>query len=86
LHRASNGLTFVMSDQGHGIDAINLPEVALTRGYTTAASLGMGYKAMIVLADKVYLATGPDGTTVAVEMNLHPPKTISDTIELPETW
>ncbi|MCE5200348.1 PAS domain S-box protein, partial [bacterium] len=47
LHRASNGLTFVMSDQGHGIDAINLPEVALTRGYTTAASLGMGYKAMI---------------------------------------
>jgi hypothetical protein len=42
----------------------------------------MGYKLMITLADKVYLDTGPHGTTVAIEMNLHTCET-SPTYSLP---
>ncbi len=70
LHRRKGKLVFVVSDSGHGIGAMDLPDVALTRGYSTAGTLGMGYKVMIHFADKVYLATGPDGTTVANEMDI----------------
>lgn len=73
LYRQQDGLMFVISDNGPGIEALSLPDVALTRGFSTAGTLGMGYKLMIANADRVYLATGPDGTTVAVEMKLHAP-------------
>jgi anti-sigma regulatory factor (Ser/Thr protein kinase) len=86
LHRQADTLIFVVSDLGPGIEAINLPEVALKRSYTTAVSLGMGYKAMISLADRIYLSTGPTGTTVAIEMHLHKPEKASDLAELPDTW
>ena len=55
-----------------GIQALSIPDVALTRGYSTAGTLGMGYKIMISLADRVYLETGPEGVTVAIEMMLEP--------------
>lgn len=74
LHRQKDGLIAVISDKGSGIDALELPDLALTRGYTTAISLGMGYKAMISLADTVYLATGTYGTIVAICMKYHPDK------------
>lgn len=61
---------FVASDDGPGIEALSLPDVALTKGYSTADSLGMGYKVMIEFADKVYLATSREGTVVAVEMRI----------------
>jgi PAS domain S-box-containing protein len=83
LHKKADRLIFVMSDNGPGIEAITLPEVALKRGYTTAESLGMGYKAIISVADKVYLATGPEGTTVAIEMALH---LTSTSFGIPDTW
>ncbi len=86
LHCTSDGLIFVVSDDGPGIDALALPEVALKRGYTTAISLGMGYKEMISMADKVYLATGPGGTTVAIRMDLHPTQEPSICNNLPDTW
>jgi hypothetical protein len=31
----------------------------------------MGYELMIAVAEKVYLATGPEGTTVACEVAIH---------------
>ncbi|MCL5105618.1 MAG: response regulator [Armatimonadetes bacterium] len=70
LHTVRDGLMLVARDDGPGIEALALPDVALTKGYTTAISLGMGYKVMIELADKVYLATSPEGTIVAIEMAL----------------
>lgn len=70
LHRAQDGFTVVISDSGPGIAAMALPDVALTRNYSTAGTLGMGYKLMIHFADKIYLASGPEGTTVAIEMAL----------------
>lgn len=70
LCTAEDAVILVASDNGPGIDALELPDVALTRGYSTAGTMGMGYKIMIGLADKVYLATGPGGTTVGLEMKL----------------
>jgi PAS domain S-box-containing protein len=86
LHRTGDGLVFVVSDKGPGIEALALPEVALRRGYTTAVSLGMGYKEMISMSDKVYLATGPGGTTVAIRMGLHPSEAPPIYANLPDAW
>lgn len=72
LHKRSNSLIIIVSDNGPGIEALSLPDVALTPGYSTAGTLGMGYTAMLNFADKVYLATGTSGTTVAVEMKFTP--------------
>jgi len=73
LHRLDDTFFVIVTDHGPGILVSNLPELAFKRGYTTAVSLGMGYKAMISLADKVYLATGPDGTVVGIQMALVTP-------------
>jgi PAS domain S-box-containing protein len=73
LCRCNDALLFVMSDNGPGIAAMALPDVALTQGYTTVGTLGMGYKLMIRFIDKIYLSTGPEGTKVALEMSLHEP-------------
>lgn len=70
LHGVSGGLLFVVSDNGPGIGALALPDVALTKGYSTSSTLGMGYKVMIRFADRIYLYTGPDGTTVACLVSL----------------
>ncbi|MHB9022557.1 MAG: PAS domain S-box protein [Armatimonadota bacterium] len=86
LHHAGKALLAVISDRGPGIPAINLPEVALKRGYTTGGSLGMGYKAMISLADHVYLATNPEGTTVGIAMAPQAPSMPSVTEALPDLW
>jgi anti-sigma regulatory factor (Ser/Thr protein kinase)/predicted GIY-YIG superfamily endonuclease len=86
VHRHGDSLLVVISDNGPGIPDLALPEVALKKGYSTAVSLGMGYKAMISIADHVYLATGPDGTIVAIEMKLHPPKPPGILEGLPNTW
>lgn len=85
-HRVDDAPMVVVCDHGPGIDAIVLPEVALKRGYTTAESLGMGYKAMLSIADKVYLATGPWGTTVGIQMSLHAPPKPAVRPLLPDTW
>jgi nitrate/nitrite-specific signal transduction histidine kinase len=68
LYRRDGHLFFLVSDNGPGIPGINLPNVALEEGYTTAGTLGMGYKLIMASCDRVLLATGPEGTTVAMEM------------------
>lgn len=83
LHKQNDDLIIVVSDHGPGIEAVTLPEVALVRGYSTAGTLGMGYKAVLSIADRVYLATGPGGTTVAVEMSLH---AVEHPTAIPDTW
>jgi PAS domain S-box-containing protein len=78
IHTQPGSIITVVSDRGRGIEAMSIPEVALKRGYSTAGTLGMGYKVMTSIADKVYLATGPSGTTVAIEMSVKPPNTKLD--------
>ena len=77
LCHGDDALTFVISDSGPGIGALSLPDVALTKHYSTVGTLGMGYKIMIEFADRVYLSTGPEGTTVAIEMRLQPSPELS---------
>jgi len=86
LHQADDSLMVVVADHGPGMEALTLPEVALTKGYSTTGTLGMGYKAILSVADKVYLATGSSGTTVAILMSLHPKKMELASAGLPDTW
>ena len=72
LHVLEGNLMLLVTDRAGGIETLELPHVALSRGYSTTGTLGMGYKAMIALADRIYLATGPFGTTVAIEMSCLP--------------
>jgi len=69
-YKTNSALIYVVSDKGAGIPYINLPEVALATGYSTAGTAGLGYKLLIACADKVHLATGQKGTTIAVELKL----------------
>jgi PAS domain S-box-containing protein len=74
IHVLHDVIFTVVSDRGPGIEAMSIPQVALEKGYTTAGTLGMGYKVILSIADKVYLATGSWGTTVGIEMNIKAPK------------
>ncbi len=61
-----------ISDKGPGIRAEELPATLFESGYSTKVSLGMGYTLMLQLADTIWLATGPDGTVLQVEMAVQP--------------
>lgn len=83
---SEDSLLLLVADNGHGVQAISIPDVALKRGYTTTISLGMGYMAMISIAGQVYFTTGADGTTVAVEMKLDPVVESPAEIAPSDTW
>jgi PAS domain S-box-containing protein len=61
-------------DSGRGIDLSRLPEATLWRGKSTAGTLGHGFWLMLQACDRVYLLTGPQGTTVVVEQDRTPPQ------------
>jgi PAS domain S-box-containing protein len=54
-------------DKGPGIDFRTLPRATLVRGFSTAASLGMGFTIMLQLCDRVLLCTRPGQTQVGLE-------------------
>jgi anti-sigma regulatory factor (Ser/Thr protein kinase) len=62
-----------ISDTGAGIAVEQLPRATLARGYSTAATLGHGMKMMIQMVDRIFLLTGPDGTTVVLEQDRRAP-------------
>ena len=62
-----------VEDNGKGIATANLPNATLQRGYSTAGTMGHGFKMMLTAADRVYLLTGSAGTTVVIEQNHTPP-------------
>lgn len=68
LHPNAEHLWVRVADCGTGIADLMLPRVVLERGYSTKPSLGMGYTLMLALANRVYLSTGPTGTTVVLEL------------------
>ena len=69
-YKIGDTIVYVVSDNGPGILSINVPDMAFVHGYSTAGTGGLGYKLLIACADKVYLATGPQGTMVAVMIRL----------------
>lgn len=62
-----------VTDHGTGIAMENLPRAALARGFSTKATLGHGLKMMLETADRVFLLTGPTGTTLVLEQDLIAP-------------
>ncbi len=58
-----------ISDKGKGIDLENLPRATLEKGYTTTGTMGHGMKMMLQTSDRVWLLTGPAGTTVVIEQD-----------------
>jgi PAS domain S-box-containing protein len=70
---ATAGVTQVwIQDNGEGI-AEHLIHRAIERGWTTGG-FGQGFWLMLRCADRVYLLTGPNGTTIVLEQERVPPK------------
>ena len=66
---ASDGcLQIAITDEGPGIDFRTLPRATLVRGFSTAASLGMGFTIMLQLCERVLLCTRPGRTEVVLEV------------------
>jgi len=59
-----------VTDEGPGIDFRTLPKATLVRGFSTAASLGMGFTIMLQLCERVLLDTRPGHTEVVLEVAL----------------
>jgi anti-sigma regulatory factor (Ser/Thr protein kinase) len=55
-------------DEGPGIDFRTLPRATLTAGFSTTASLGMGFTIMLQLCERVLLSTQPGRTRVVLEV------------------
>lgn len=63
-----------IEDQGGGIAVENLPRATLEKGFTTAGTLGHGLKMVLQTIDRLWLLTGPGGTTIILEQDrLAPP-------------
>lgn len=62
-----------VEDHGGGIDTENLPKATLARGFSTKATLGHGLKLMLETGDRLFLLTGPSGTTVVLEKDRDKP-------------
>jgi anti-sigma regulatory factor (Ser/Thr protein kinase)/HAMP domain-containing protein len=77
----SDRLIVRVSDAGPGIRAEDLAATILLPGFSTKVSLGMGFTLMLALSDRVWLATGPGGTTVQLEKQLAPPPELDPAIE-----
>jgi ligand-binding sensor protein/anti-sigma regulatory factor (Ser/Thr protein kinase) len=60
-------LQVAISDDGPGIDFRTLPRATLVPGFSTAASLGMGFTIMLQLCERVLLSTRPGHTVVVLE-------------------
>lgn len=58
-----------VEDQGEGITVADLPNATLRRGYSTAGTMGHGFKMILSAVNRVHLLTGDAGTTVVIEQD-----------------
>lgn len=58
-----------VTDNGPGIDFKNLPKATLLPGFSTKATLGVGFTLMLDLSDRVLLSTERGNTTVVLEIS-----------------
>jgi anti-sigma regulatory factor (Ser/Thr protein kinase) len=63
-----------IEDNGTGIAFDDLPKATLARGYSTKSTLGHGLKMILETIDRLYLLTGPGGTTVVMEQDKFEPQ------------
>lgn len=62
-----------VSDDGNGIATHHLPRAVLQKGFTTAGTMGYGFKMMVQTCDRMWLLTGGQGTTIVLEKDKIPP-------------
>ncbi len=62
-----------VDDDGFGIDSLLIPQATIGKGFSTKSSMGFGFTLMLEVADKILLATGPEGTTVLLMKYLNAP-------------
>ena len=67
IYRKEHAVQVSVEDEGPGIDFRTLPRATLLPGFSTQASLGMGFTIMLDLADRVLLTTRPGRTEVVLE-------------------
>jgi anti-sigma regulatory factor (Ser/Thr protein kinase) len=75
-----------IADTGPGISTLTIPSAMLRRGYSTKASLGMGFSIMLDASDRVLLSTGPEGTTVILFKRLGEEIPRISLADLADTW
>lgn len=75
--RAAGSVQIRVTDSGAGIAVEKLPQATLQRGYTTAGTFGHGFKMLLQTVDRLWLLTGPTGTTVVLE---------KDQRDVPPAW
>ena len=63
-----------VTDKGKGIAPDEIHKATLQTGYTTAGTLGHGFSLLLKTADRVFLLTGPHGTTVVIEQETVAPQ------------
>ena len=63
-----------VTDEGQGITMENLPRATLSRGFTTAGTLGHGLKMILQTVDRLWLLTGPTGTIATLEQDRFAPE------------
>jgi ligand-binding sensor protein/anti-sigma regulatory factor (Ser/Thr protein kinase) len=63
-------LQVAIADAGPGIDFRTLPRATLVPGFSTSASLGMGFTIMLQLCERVLLTTRPGRTAVVLELRV----------------
>lgn len=75
VHAGPAGILQVwIEDTGKGIAEATLHRATLEPGYTTAGTLGHGFWLILKMSDRVYLLTGPGGTTVVLEQERTAPE------------
>ncbi len=76
----------MVSDNGPGIGALTLPKATLCRGFSSKASMGMGYSIMLEVCDSIWLSTGSEGTTVVLVLSRKAPQPEMSLDDLPDIW
>jgi anti-sigma regulatory factor (Ser/Thr protein kinase) len=78
VYTTSDRVIARVSDRGKGISPEDLPASLLLPGFSTQVSLGMGFTLMLQLVERIWLATGPEGTIVQLEKWIEPQQQIAD--------
>ncbi len=65
----SGKLQVRIRDWGCGINSENLPKATLARGWSSTTSLGYGLVMTLETIDRLFLQTGPHGTTAVLEQD-----------------
>jgi anti-sigma regulatory factor (Ser/Thr protein kinase) len=69
LYVDGEDILVLVSDKGPGIAPVDFARAALEKGFSTRISLGMGFKIMWQLADKLAICTSEKGTQILIRIN-----------------